>query len=88
MSLMQRKGIAQYGVDKYLRKNGFKTTRRALASITAIFLKSKGLPHSWFNPNYKGINDAGANNSYRVQDHWGEFCEFLKSGAVDKFKIN
>lgn len=87
MSLAQRKAIACYGVENYLRKNNFKVTRKTVADITGLFLKSKGIQYVRHSYNYKGLNGADMCNSYLVQDYWGEFVEFLKTQDLSKYKL-
>lgn len=82
MSNLQRKTTALYGIECYLRKEGFETTRKNVIDIQIKFLKSKHLPYTKNNPRYKGLFKADICNAESIQENWNEFKEFVKTLKV------
>jgi hypothetical protein len=79
MSNLTRKTKAQYGIQKYLEKEGFKPSNKTIGKLTAAFLKSVNEPYVKYNPNYKGLFTAGVCNAERVQARFAEFKEYIQT---------
>lgn len=82
MSNLQRMTNACYGIERWLRSQKIKVTKKTVSDLTAEFLKSKGLPYAKFNPRYKGLFGADISNAESVQEHFDEFKEFVKSKII------
>ena len=77
MSNLQRKTNACYGIECWLRSQGFKVTKKTVSDITSEFLKSKGLPYTKFNRRYKGLFHAGICNAESIQENFTEFKKYV-----------
>lgn len=88
MSNLQRKTNACHGIYLWLEKQGIKTSTRKVSYITANFLKSKKLPHVYFNPKYKGLFTADICNAETVQEHFKEFKEFVIKNYINNDNNN
>jgi hypothetical protein len=62
-----------------MRSLGMKVTTKTVSEVTAEFLKSKCIEYSKFNPRYKGLFTAAVCNAEKVQEHFEEFKDFLKT---------
>jgi len=83
MSNLQRKTDSCYGIECWLRDQGFKVTTKTVSDITSSFLKKKGLPYSKFNPRYKGLLNAGISNAEKIQEHFKEFKTFVMENYIN-----
>lgn len=77
MSNLQSRARAAYGIERWLRSRGYKTTNKSTADITASFLKYKGIKYVKFNKRYKGLFTPIICNAYDVQEHFNEFTKFV-----------
>jgi len=84
MSNLQRKTTACYGIENWLKSCKIKVTTKTVSDITANFLKSKNLPYTKFNQNYKGLFTANICNAETVQEHFNEFKQFV----INNHKLN
>lgn len=87
MSNLQSKTNACYGIECWLRSQGFKVTKKTVSDITASFLKSKGLPYNKFNPRYKGLFYAGILNAESVQENFTEFKKYVLTNFKNEHTI-
>ena len=77
MSNLQRLTNKSYIIECWLRSKNLKSNTPFVSKLTAKFLKSKNLPYTNYNPNYKGLFTANIHNAELVYKYFDEFKEFV-----------
>ena len=77
MSQLQRNTTKLYKIETFLRSQGIATGTKSVSTLTAEFLKSKGIRYEVFNPKYKGLFTAALVNASDVFDNFEEFKQWI-----------